>query len=159
MFLLPSPIIFSLAGWTRVTHTGAFLLPALLFFFPPPSISFSASTNSTAELLTMCCSRRIQRVELDPNNIAVRGRDGKLDTLGAFAKGEIVCALRGHPACVQDLCRSLHDERSLFLRKREFLENDIPRVRDGVGRWRGREGGGRGRAGRRGLVGSSVGVC
>lgn len=86
----------------------------------------------------MCCSRRIQRVELDPNNIAVRGRDGKLDTLGAFAKGEIVCALRGHPACVQDLCRSLHDERSLFLRKREFLENDIPRVRDGVGRWRGR---------------------
>ncbi|CAN0268831.1 unnamed protein product, partial [Laminaria digitata] len=86
--------------------------------------------RSTAELLTMCCPRRIHRIELDPNNIAVRGRDGKLDTLGAFAKGDIVLALRGHPACVQDLCRSLHEERSLFLKKREFLENDIPRVRE-----------------------------
>lgn len=81
----------------------------------------------------MCCPRKIQRVELDPQSIAARGRDGKFDTLGAFAKGEIVRALRGHPACVRDLCRSLHEERSLFLRKKEFLETDIPRVRGWVG--------------------------
>lgn len=65
---------------------------------------------------------------MDPNNEAPVGKDGRQDPLGVFARGELVSALRGHPACVQDLCRRVHDERSLFLRKRELLEIDIPEV-------------------------------
>ena len=85
--------------------------------------------GSTAQLFTMCCSRRLQIREMDPNNEAEVNPDGKLDTLGAFAKGEIVQALRGHPACVEDLCRRVHDDNSLLVRKQTLLDRDIPEVR------------------------------
>ncbi len=89
----------------------------------------------------MCCSRNLTYVDMDPNNEAVVGSDGKPDTYGAFAKSDIVLALRGHPGCVQDLCRCprVHEERGLLLHRKELLEKDIPEVRGGG---EGRRGGG-----------------
>lgn len=66
---------------------------------------------------------------MDPNNEAETMKDGKLDTLGVFAKGDIIRALRGHPSCVEDLCRLVHEENSLLVRKQFILDNDIPKVR------------------------------
>lgn len=77
----------------------------------------------------MCCPRRLQIREMDPNNEAETMTDGKLDTLGVFAKGDIIRALRGHPSCVEDLCRLVHEENSLLVRKQSILDNDIPKVR------------------------------
>lgn len=71
---------------------------------------------------------------MDPHREAVVGQDGKRDTMGAFAKSELVNALRGHPACVQDLCRLVHEERSLFLRKERLLNIDIPKVSEAATR-------------------------
>lgn len=84
---------------------------------------------STAELFTMCCPRKLLKLEMDPSNKAVIGKDGKSDTLGVFAESDLIRALQGHPACVQDLCHFVHDERSLFLRNKELLETILPRVR------------------------------
>ncbi|CAM9781667.1 unnamed protein product, partial [Scytosiphon promiscuus] len=86
--------------------------------------------RSTAELFVMCCSRSLSVFEIDPNDEAITGPDGKRDRFGAFARSDIVRALRGHPACVQDLCRCrrVHEERGLFLYRKELLEDDIPKL-------------------------------
>lgn len=70
----------------------------------------------------MCCSRRLNVVELNPNN--------EDDSYGAFAGSDIVLALRGHPGCVQDLCRCplVHEERGLLLHRKVLLEKIIPEV-------------------------------
>lgn len=96
--------------------------------------------RSTAELFTKCCPRKLETLEMDPHREALMGKDGRQDTVGAFAKSELVNALRGHPACVQDLCRLVHEERSLFLLKERLLEVEIPKVSETtrVGTARGR---------------------
>lgn len=73
----------------------------------------------------MCCSRKLSVVELNPNN--------EEDAYGAFAKSDMVLALRGHPGCVQDLCRCprVHEERGLLRHRKELLEEIIPEVRRG----------------------------
>ena len=80
----------------------------------------------------MCCSRRLNVVELNPQS--------EEDSYGAFAKSDIVVALRGHPGCVQDLCRCplVHEERGLLLHRTDLLEKVIPEVRlagTGVVEW------------------------
>lgn len=86
---------------------------------------YTSRRCSTAELFGMCCSRRLNVVELNPNN--------EDDSYGAFAKSDIVLALRGHPGYVQDLCRCplVHEERGLLLHRTELLEKVIPEVRKG----------------------------
>lgn len=69
---------------------------------------------------------------MDPNNEAVVDVDGRADMMSVFARSDIVRSLEGHPACVQDLCRCVHEERSLFLRRKELLEEDIPEVNEGI---------------------------
>eukprot|EP00752_Nemacystus_decipiens_P010689 g9520.t1 len=78
--------------------------------------------RSTAELFGMCCSRKLNVVELNPKN--------EDDSYGAFSKSDIVLALRGHPGCVQDLCRCplVHEERGLLLHRQTLLERVIPEL-------------------------------
>lgn len=73
----------------------------------------------------MCCSRKLNVVELNPNK--------EEDSYGAFAKSDIVLALKGHPGCVQDLCRCplVHEERGLLLHRKKLLDSVIPEVRRG----------------------------
>lgn len=111
--------------------------PVWLRSFPATPSRFAA--HSTAELFTKCCPRKLETLEMDPNREALVGTDGRQDTVGAFAKSELVNALRGHPGCVQDLCRLVHEERSLFLHKERLLKVDVPKVGEtphvGIGRW------------------------
>lgn len=71
----------------------------------------------------MCCSRKLHVKEVNPNN--------EEDSYGAFARSDIVLALRGHPGCVQDLCRCplVHEERGLLLHRKDLLGKVIPEVR------------------------------
>lgn len=86
----------------------------------------------------MCCSRNLSVCEMGPSKPeAFTGTEGKPDSYESFAKSEIVLALRGHPGCVQDLCKCthVHEEKGLIVHREKLLREDIPKVRKkGFGR-------------------------
>ncbi|CAM9582211.1 unnamed protein product, partial [Ectocarpus sp. 4 AP-2014] len=89
--------------------------------------------RSTAELFVMCCSRNLSVCEMGPSKPEPFTRtEGKADSYESFAKSDIVLALRGHPGCVQDLCRCprVHEEKGLIVHREKLLREDIPKLQE-----------------------------
>lgn len=86
---------------------------------------------STAELFWQCCPRKLEPIEMDPRREAPLTSTGEPDsnkTMDAFSRNDIIRALKGHPSCVEDLCAEVSEERSLILRREDFLKRIIPEV-------------------------------